>query len=225
MILLSAAGSSPVISRRLIFPSLTLRMPTIYARQTLRFDLLQSACPKSEIHVIEGNHDARVEKWCITMSLRNKVDSELLLDALGPQHVCHLEKRGVMFYKRSETYHGCKIPGTIQLGNCYFTHPQSSSKHHAATTVTKFQSNVVFFHTHRRDYYPGQDITGKEYAAWNPGCMCQLQKYWHHTEPSNHNHGYHLQLVQTDGSFLGINVPIINGKSYLSPLLTQLNLN
>lgn len=182
-------------------------------------DQLQHACPLADIHALQGNHDARIEKFAVDAAMKNKADSEMLRRAIDPEFLLHLNERGIRWYRRCRKYNRASVPGTIRLGKCWFTHPQSSSKHHAANMVQKFKDNVVFFHTHRRDSYPASSIDGDEYGAWNPGCMCKLQKLWRHTEPSNHNHGYHVQLCRPDGSFLPINVPIIRGKSYLTGLL------
>ena len=183
------------------------------------FDQLQTVCPKSEIHVIEGNHDLRVETHCLTMTQKHRADAELLIQSFAPRVVLNLEKRKIAWWSRGECHHDAVAGGTIRLGKCYFTHPQTASKHHAAKMAAAFGSNVVYGHTHRRDYYPGANVRGEEWAAWSPGCMCVKRKYWHHTELFQHTQGYHLQLVQPDDSFLGINVPIIDGQSYLSGLM------
>ena len=182
-------------------------------------DQLQSVRPTAEIHAIEGNHDGRIATWAITVAQKQRADVELLIKSIGPQHVLNLEKRGIKWWSRGDCHHGSVAGGTIKLGHCYFTHPQSASKHHAAKMVSTFGKNVVYGHTHRRDYFPGGNVQGEEWAAWSPGCLCVKRKYWHHTEMFGHTQGYHLQFVQPDGSFLGVNVPIINGKSYLSGLL------
>lgn len=185
----------------------------------LMCDRLQGVCPDAEIHFIEGNHDARIETWAITTAQRQRADVDFLIKRLAPKYLLEIEKRGIHWWSRSEVHPGSVVGGTIKLGKCFFTHPSSSSKHHAAATAAKFGNNVVYGHTHRADFYPGGDIEGKEWAAWSPGCLCKLRKYWHHTEPFRHNHGYHIQLVKSDGTFLGINVPIIGGKSYMTGLL------
>jgi predicted phosphodiesterase len=184
------------------------------------WDSLQSVCPQAAIHAIEGNHDMRVEKWCISETLRHSLDAGYLASLLAPQHLTHLEKRGIQYYKRNECYHGLKNnSGSIVLGNCAFTHPQRASKHHASRMAEGWGMNVVYGHTHRRDYAATTGPTGREWAAWSPGCLCVTRKYWHHSENFGHNQGYHLQIVQPGGDFLGINVPIIDGKSYLADLL------
>ncbi len=185
------------------------------------FDQLQKVVPKADIHVIEGNHDLRVETTCLTMTQRHRADAELLINAFAPRKVLNLEKRNIHWWSRGECHHDCVQGGTIKLGKCYFTHPQNASKHHAARMAEGFGKNVVYGHTHRRDYFPAANAVGDEWAAWSPGCMCVKRKYWHHTENFKHTQGYHLQIVEPDGSFLGFNVPIINGESYLSGLYSQ----
>lgn len=185
------------------------------------FDQLQSTCSSSDIHAIEGNHDMRVEKWCISQTLRHSLDSEYLLKLLAPQYLTHLERRGIRYYKRNECHTGLKNnSGSFVLGNCAFTHPQRASKHHASRMASDWGMNVVYGHTHRRDYYPESDARGNSWSAWSPGCLCVTRKYWHHTENFNHTQGYHLQIVQPDDQFLGINIPIIDGTSYLSDLIS-----
>lgn len=148
------------------------------------------------------------------------MDSSFLLDLLAPQKLTKLEERGIKYYKRERSYDGLKNnAGSIILGKCAFTHPQGSSKHHASKMASTWGMNVVYGHTHRRDYYPSSNARGDSWAAWSPGCLCVTRKYWHHSENFNHNQGYHLQIVQPSGEFLGINIPIIDGKSYLSDLI------
>lgn len=182
-------------------------------------DVQDAIGPNADLHIIEGNHDARIATWAITMAQKKRADVEFLIDRLGPRALLSIDKRKIHWWSRGDVHKGSVVGGTLKLGKCFFTHPQTSSKHHASATAAKFGHNVVYGHTHRADFYPGGDVEGREWAAWSPGCLCKLRKYWHHTEPFRHNHGYHVQLVKSDGTFLGINVPIINGKSYLSGLL------
>lgn len=185
------------------------------------WDSLQAAVPGASIHAIEGNHDMRVEKWCISQTLRHNLDAEYLTGLLSPQHLTHLEKRGIPYYKREQCHSGLKNnSGSLVLGKCAFTHPQRASKHHASRMASDWGMNVVYGHTHRRDYFPASNARGDNWAAWSPGCLCVTRKYWHHTENFGHTQGYHLQIVQPCGQFLGINVPIIDGVSYLSDLIT-----
>ena len=194
-------------------------MEDIEAAQMM-LDTLQEAVPAADFHLIQGNHDARPEKWAIQQTRRNRVDSAYLAKHVIPENILQLEKRGINFYRRDTNYNGIRRnSGSIMLGKCAFTHPQRASKHHASAMASSWGCNVVFGHTHRRDSFFESDAQGRQWGAWNPGCLCKTQKYYHHSENWNHSHGWHLQIVQPCGSFLGINVPIIDGRSYMSDLL------
>ena len=47
-------------------------------------DQIQAACPDAEFHYTQGNHEQRIEKFCVTMALRSGSDSRFLLIA-SPQ--------------------------------------------------------------------------------------------------------------------------------------------
>jgi predicted phosphodiesterase len=183
-------------------------------------DAIQTAAPKvAKIHYIEGNHERRVETWCVTETLRNSKDAQMLRRALVPEYLLRLKDRGITYYRQSEHYHGVRVPGAIRLGKCFFWHGVSTARHAAAVNVSQFAGNVVYGHTHRMDSSPTRPVAVGEISAWNPGCLCKLQPLWQHTRPTNWTHGYALQLVSTSGQFLHINIPIIEGKSLLGPLL------
>lgn len=187
-------------------------------------DQLQQTCPTAKIHIIQGNHDARIEKWCIHETRKHRVDAETLTNLLSPESLTNLKKRKINFYRRDTHYHGLDAnKGSIKLGKCCFTHPQKTGgKHAAAKMAESWGVNVVYFHTHRRDSFTSNNAKAEEWGAWNPGCMCELRPYFHHSDNWKHSHGYHLQMVKSDGTFLPINVPIIEGKSYLSDFLTAI---
>jgi hypothetical protein len=184
----------------------------------LFLDRLQSICKQASFDYIEGNHEWRVEKWCVTQALANESDAKYLLNLFAPWKVLHLESRGIKYYRRCETYDGLSIPGTIKRGNCHFTHGISTSKHAAKAHLDAFAANVAYAHTHRGDFFASRTVADGTIAAWNPGCLCKLQPMYMHTNPTTWVHGYALQSAQANGDFLHINVPIINGKSYLGQL-------
>lgn len=181
-------------------------------------DQIQRTCPHSRIDYIEGNHERRIENWCVTTSLKNKEDAEALRKRFSASSVLELEKRGISWIRQGVFYDGVSIPATIKRGRCYFTHGSSTAKHAASEHVKKFGGNVVYGHCHRTDSYVIRTVGAGIIGAWSPGCLCILQPLWQHTNPTDWSHGYGLQLVSEDGSFLHINVPIIDGKSYLGPL-------
>lgn len=181
-------------------------------------DAIQSITKGAPIDYLEGNHERRIESWCVTQSLRNSEDAEYLRRMFSASAVLSLEARGIRWIRQGVFYDGISIPATIKKGHCYFTHGSSTAKHAASVHVAKFGANIVFGHTHRADGHMTRNVKDGLIGAWNPGCLCALQPLWQHTNPTEWSHGYGLQLVNGDGSFLHINVPIIDGKSYLEPL-------
>ena len=183
------------------------------------FDAIQAACPKAVVHYLEGNHERRIEKWCVTQSLRNAKDAEFLRRTFCAGSVLHLAARGVNWYRQSEFYHGLPIPATIKLGHCYFTHGSRAGKSATSATLGDFGGCVVHGHTHTMRSDSSATVHSGGISAWCPGALCRLQPLWNHTQPTRWGHGYGIQLVNKDGTFLHINVPIGSGKSYLQPLL------
>lgn len=182
-------------------------------------DQVQDVCPDAEMHYLEGNHERRIEKWCVTQALANHKDAEYLRSLFSTSSVLSLPKRGINFYSQGEFYNGCRIPSTIKLGKCYFTHGSRTGKNPARAMLGDFGANVVFGHTHTADAASDRTVEGGEISAFCPGSLCRQQPLWMHTNPTNWTLGYAIQIVAEDGGFLHINVPIINGRSYLKPLV------
>lgn len=186
-------------------------------------DAIQDAAPNATIHFLEGNHERRVERWCITTALRQQRDAALLLRQFSPEVMLHIKERGINYYRQGEFYQGISLPSTIRLGKCYFTHGEYINKHAAAKTVEAFSHNVVFGHTHRAQIYVRTNVHTGPVGGWNPGCLCRLQPLWAHTRVTDWSHGYGLQYVDSAGSFLHVNVPIVDGVSLFVPLASQIS--
>jgi hypothetical protein len=177
-------------------------------------DAIQKAAPKARIHYLEGNHEQHVERWA-TREFENHKDAVKVLDVFGPEAQLKLKKRGIAYYKRSEMYMGLSLPGTIKLGNCYFTHGTRAPKHSADRYVQDFSGNVVFGHVHRAQSVITRSVNSSSFGAWCPGTLAKLQMLYGHTALSGWSHGYGLQYVLRAGDFMHINVPIVNGRSLL----------
>ena len=186
-------------------------------------DEIQKAAPLASIDYLLGNHERRLESWCMTQSLKNNIDAEFLRKKFSASSVLSLEDRGIRCIDQGRFYDNVPVPATIKKGHCYFTHGSFTGQHAASQHVRRFGGNIVYGHTHRADSYVIRTVGSGTIGGWSPGCLCILQPLWMHTNPTEWSHGYGLQLVNPDGSFLHINVPIIDGKSYLSPLVQQLS--
>ena len=182
-------------------------------------DSLRSAAPSAKIEMIEGNHERRVETWCITMTVRHGRDAEGLRKLYAPEYRLNLKERGIPYYRDSVCHDGLHVPGIIKRGKCYFFHGFNISKHATSATVEKIAGNCVFGDTHRVQSDVVVKVGVGVIGAWNPGCLCERQPLWQHTNPTEWTHGYGLQLVTKDESFLHLNIPIIEGKSLFGALV------
>jgi hypothetical protein len=181
-------------------------------------DAVQSAAPRAKVEYIEGNHERRIETWALTQTLRNSKDAEYLRRAFAPEFLLRLAERGIPYYRQGEFYDDLPLPGTIRKGKCYFFHGSSTSKQATTTTLNSFAGNVCFGHTHREQSSSARPVHAGQIKAWNPGCLCELQPLWQHTNPTSWTHGFAVQLAARSGEFLHLNIPIIGGKSLLGSL-------
>lgn len=182
-------------------------------------DSLRKAAPSAKVEYIEGNHERRVETWCVTQTLRHAKDSEGLRKLYAPEYRLNLKKRGISYYRQGEFYDGLPLPGVIKRGKCHFTHGFKISKHATGDMVEKLAGNVVHGDTHRSQTYIVRKVGAGVIGGWCPGCLCELQPLWRHTDPSDWTHGYSVQLVAANGDFLHLNIPIIEGRSLFSSIV------
>jgi hypothetical protein len=187
------------------------------------WDEIEKRTPGAERDHIEGNHELRIEKWLIEKAIRNPRDSSYLRKLFAPEVVLNLEKRGIRYVKRSQYYDGLKWPGTLDLGSCLARHGTAVGKYAAHKTVEQFGTNVVFAHTHRMAMATKESHRGISYA-WSFGCLCKLQPLYYDTNPTDWAHGYGIQVVKPGKGFITLQVPIIDGRSYLAPLANELKL-
>jgi hypothetical protein len=186
-------------------------------------DSLQDAAPDAVIEYLEGNHERRVETWCVTETLRHRRDSEMLRRAFTPEHLLDLAARGIRYYRLSEFYDGLPVPGVIKRGKVFFFHGFSTAKNAAAATQAKVAGNCVFAHTHRAQSDISKPMGAGVVGSWNPGCLCIPQPLWQHGRPTDWTHGYAVEFISRTGNFLHLNVPIIDGQSLFTSLIHENN--
>lgn len=186
-------------------------------------DQLQLAAPNATKEYLFGNHEARLEKWIVDATLGNPKDAAMLRRSIGVEHVLFLDKRNIPFYEPNKFYDGLRVPGTIKRQNCHFTHGVYINENAAMRHVRKYGGNVVFGHIHRSQSAIIRTVSAGEIGGWCPGCICNLQPMWQHTNCTDWSHGYGLQLVQGE-RFLHINIPVLEGMSMIGPLAKQLRL-
>lgn len=184
-------------------------------------DEIQEICPDAEIDVIEGNHDAHIHRW-VARTFTHSKDAEKVRSLLAPEERLRFKERGIRYYRTEKKYMGLSVPGTIKIGKCLFTHGFHAGKYATAQHLDSLGTNCVHGHTHRAQSVVKRTAASGEIGAWCPGTLSVLQPLYRHNAVTTWSHGYAVQMHERDGRFLHINVPIVGGRSLLSPLLNEL---
>lgn len=184
-------------------------------------DDVQAAAPHAVIHWVMGNHDDRIERAIVDLTLGHQMDSAMLNKLWGPAAILRLEERGIKWYKRDEIYVEGYPRGWLKLGKMCFTHELGRGKNAARDAVTKSAANVTFGHTHRDDsatiVFPGVGIC----KAFNPGCLCLMQPIYAHSDPTSWSQGYDIDFVAKSENFQRIHVPIWRGESLAGAMIER----
>lgn len=197
-----------------------------YMKANELFDKIHNAVPNVQSHtLIEGNHDARIEKELVKWALQKKTDVESFKQALGPEAVLNLKQRGIRYIERQKFYDGLSITGTIKLEPYALAqHGEQYSGEDAVKKLLAALGKSIFFgHTHKLIAHYGEALDGSIVGV-NTGCLCLKRPLWQATKCVNWTHGYVVELVDPDHGFLAIPIPIVNGVSFLEPLMKALNL-
>lgn len=187
-------------------------------------DKIASVAPQAKKYLLEGNHEQRISAWINEQVISHDADRQMLKKLVGPATLLHLETRGIEWFERCEIYGDLKVRGTIKLDKCHFKHGDRHGKNACSVVLKEFAAPVVFGHTHRTDMMLSRTVESGTVGAWSVGCLSELQPLYRHSEPTDWNHSYGLQICQESGDFLTILVPIIDGVSYLQPFLQMMGL-
>lgn len=180
-------------------------------------DAASSAAPRADLHLIEGNHEHRVEKWAITTTLRSPRDSKWMRDRVAPDVLLRAKERGARYYRRSETYDGMPVQGAFRIGKLGIMHGLLNGNGTPDQVLNKFAMNMVYGHTHKiasRIKRTGVGTLG----AWNLGTLAKLQQFYAHGAPTDHAHGYGVAFMSRSGNFQMVPVSIVDGVSLLPEL-------
>lgn len=172
-------------------------------------DAYQAAAPRSSIDLLEGNHEARVEQWCVTQGLRRGVTPQFFMDKFAPEKLLEIKRRGARWFSRSALHDGLGVHGTIRRGKCLFTHEAD------LRSFARYGANVVHGHDHQMTTHMFSSLESGTLGLWSAGCLSKKAQYWHHARPLNWTQGYCIQVVAKSGAFLNFQVPIVNGISLL----------
>jgi len=184
-------------------------------------DAVQKAAPRARYHYLEGNHEYRVERQCVKWAKQNRRDAEAMRQREPPEFLLNLKDRGIRYYRQSVCYDGVKVPGTLKLTKCHYSHGWRTGKSAPLQMAQDVGGNIVYGHKHTAGYATATSVVGGEWAAFCPGCGCKKQPLYQHSRPTDWNHGDAVQILSAQGNFIHINNPIINGQSMLGPLMNQ----
>ena len=185
-------------------------------------DEIQTRAPKAAFHLLEGNHDARVAKWCINQTIRNGVDAQLLLDKIGPAAMLNLKKRGIEYYSRAEIRHDFGTQGALRLGHAYFVHGTSHGLNAPRKMLERYGTNVFMGHIHKLMSVSTSTVKTGPIVGWAAGCLCRKSPLYMHGHPDDWTTAYLFQICNPDGSFWTCPVPIIDNKSLLPSMFGTL---
>lgn len=181
-------------------------------------DAIQARAPRARIDYLEGNHEAHCERW-IARTYKSPKDAKVALEDMAPWLKLRLKARGIRYHRCADFHDGLAVPGVIKRGKCYFTHGFKASKFATAAHLDAIGGCVVHGHTHRAQSHLRRNVQSGEIGAWCPGTLARLQPTYMHTSVTDWTHGYAIQAVDKDGSFMTILVPIVRGKSKMKLLL------
>ena len=184
-------------------------------------DELQKAAPHARIEYLEGNHEHRVERWCVDQAMANQRDAEFLRQVYGPATLLRLADRGIKFYPQADVHEEGLTRGWIMRGKMYLAHNIGEGKNAAAKAVDKAGYNVTYFHTHSFDSSPRVFPQVGLVMAFSPGCLCEMQPMWRHSDPSGWNQGYDIDFIAASGNFQRIHVPIWRGESLAGAMIQR----
>lgn len=172
----------------------------------------QSGC--ENVHLIEGNHDMRPEKWAVTSSLRNRVDAEFLRSRVAPQDLLNYKGRGFKYYRRAETYDGMPVQGAFRIGKLGFFHGLLQGNNDPSRVLQRFGHSMIYGHTHQIKSTIKPTMSGA-IGAWNIGTLAQLRPLYAHGSPTEWCHGYGIAIMSKSGRFQFMTISINDGVSLL----------
>lgn len=179
-------------------------------------DFLGELCgvaPKAHVHLTEGNHENRLERY-----LWRKAEELSHLRALRLTELLDLKDLQVRYHTEQEPY---------KVGELWLTHGSLVRKHSAYTAramVEKVGGSVLIGHTHRLGAHH-VSTWHADYAGYENGCLCQLNPClansyvkgapnWQQGFSVLWRRGWQVQVIQVPITSWGSR----NGRAYIDPL-------
>ena len=150
---------------------------------------------------IEGNHDARYEKWLMTNAPQLFDDEYFRLEER-----LKLKELNIDFvYGSSKAF----------IGSLIVTHGHNLIRgvfapvNAARGVFLRAKTSAIIGHVHQVSEHTEKDLNGKIITCWSTGCLCTLNPEY---DPLNTKHSHGFAHVQTDGKNFHVkNYRIDNG--------------
>jgi len=162
---------------------------------------LRKGNPRARFTLLEGNHDARIEKW---LDENPQAEGSLELEnGLG------LKKRKIELvrcYTRGEVY---------RIGKALFHHGLYTTQSHAKAHADKFGCNIFYGHVHDVQCFSREIWSASgPIVAQSLGCLCRFDLEYVRGRPRNWQQAFALVDFQPDGSFQYVVLRLLDGAFY-----------
>ena len=145
--------------------------------------------------------------------------------AVRSGHKCNISAR-------PNNYYALSVRWDVQTTSCNANYAKGAQPYIGKAWCVSVENGTLFArrkgkvlvtaNTHRAQEYRMRTVASEAIGSWCPGTLAELQPLYRHTSPTDHTHGYAVQFVRSDGRFMHLNVPIINGWSGFRSLVKSL---
>lgn len=169
--------------------------------------IVRNHFPKSELIYLEGNHEARLNRF-----LFSNAPQLSGISAISVPDLLELNKFKCQYIDNIKLMNAGRQP--YKLGKLFVLHGHEKKVSFGAINLAKLyydkcHTNVIAGHHHRPDKKIVRLLNGKYEGAWTVGCLCQLSEPY---SPINDwMHGWAFVDVYDNGIFEVYNKGLIEG--------------
>lgn len=152
-------------------------------------DYVQKNTRDGRLSVIEGNHDAWLERFLCNIPGGDSFSSLL------PSKFLMADRKNAWYVPWAKPNGG---QGYVRLGpQLIATHGWAAPKYAAERHLQMAKPySVIYHHTHRAETRTAPMFDGKYVSAWNAGCLCKRQPmYRHGGAPTDWTHGFWVAYI------------------------------
>lgn len=153
--------------------------------------------------LIEGNHEARIEAY-----LDRCPEAEGMVEVPVGLELARKRVEWVPYWTKGSLF---------RLGNAYFCHGRSTTKHHATAMLDKYGVCLYYGHMHDVQMF-SKPLLGhdKTIEAGSLGCLCRYDQRYLKGEPTNWQQAFAVFHIFPDGYYQRFIVRIFRHR-FVSP--------